>query len=64
MISTNGFSSGVNGVAMSLVARRMAVRVISGIGCFGAGVIIPRMNTVHGVTTAATVWSVAGIRLA
>lgn len=43
---------------------RMAAQVISGIGFLGAGVIIFRKNTVRGLTTAASVWSVAGIGLA
>lgn len=43
---------------------RMAAQVISGIGFLGAGVIIFRKNTVRGLTTAASIWSVAGIGLA
>lgn len=43
---------------------RMAAQVVSGIGFLGAGVIIFRKNTVRGLTTAASVWSVAGIGLA
>lgn len=43
---------------------RMAAQVVSGIGFLGAGVIIFRKNAVRGLTTAASVWSVAGIGLA
>src|SRR3954452_23849764 len=43
---------------------RMAAQVVSGIGFLGAGVIIFRKNTVRGLTTAASIWSVAGIGLA
>ncbi len=43
---------------------RMAAQVVSGIGFLGAGVIIFRKNTVRGLTTAASVWAVAGIGLA
>jgi putative Mg2+ transporter-C (MgtC) family protein len=38
--------------------------VVSGISFLGAGVIILRKNTVRGLTTAASVWTVAGIGLA
>ena len=64
VVSTYGFPNTVNGVAVSLDPSRMAAQVISGIGFLGAGVIILRKNTVRGLTTAATVWSVAGIGLA
>lgn len=43
---------------------RMAAQVVSGIGFLGAGVIIFRKNAVRGLTTAASVWAVAGIGLA
>jgi putative Mg2+ transporter-C (MgtC) family protein len=43
---------------------RIAAQVVSGIGFLGAGVIILRKNTVRGLTTAASVWAVAGIGLA
>ena len=43
---------------------RLAAQVVSGIGFLGAGVIIFRKNTVRGLTTAASIWAVAGIGLA
>src|SRR5436305_11059506 len=43
---------------------RMAAQVVSGIGFLGAGVIIFRKNTVRGLTTAASIWAVAGLGLA
>lgn len=43
---------------------RLAAQVVSGIGFLGAGVIIFRRNVVHGLTTAASVWAVAGVGLA
>jgi putative Mg2+ transporter-C (MgtC) family protein len=43
---------------------RLAAQVVSGIGFLGAGVIIFRKNVVHGLTTAASVWAVAGVGLA
>jgi len=43
---------------------RLSAQVVSGIGFLGAGVIIFRRNAVHGLTTAASVWAVAGVGLA
>ena len=35
--------------------------MISGIGFLGAGVIIQARGSVHGLTTAATIWAVAAV---
>ena len=43
---------------------RIAAQVITGIGFLGAGVILRRGATVRGLTTAATVWLVAGVGIA
>ena len=43
---------------------RIAAQVVTGIGFLGAGTIIQSGNVVHGLTTAASLWSVAGIGLA
>ena len=43
---------------------RIAAQVITGIGFLGAGVILRRGVTVRGLTTAATVWLVAGVGIA
>ncbi|STX28312.1 putative Mg(2+) transport ATPase [Legionella beliardensis] len=43
---------------------RIAAQVVSGIGFLGAGAIILRNNIVYGLTTAASIWIVAGIGLA
>jgi putative Mg2+ transporter-C (MgtC) family protein len=43
---------------------RVAAQVVSGIGFLGAGVIFFRKNAVRGLTTAASIWAVAGIGLA
>jgi len=64
IVSAYGFPSTVNGVQVSVDPSRLAAQVVSGIGFLGAGVIIFRENTIRGLTTAATVWSVAGIGLA
>jgi len=64
VVSTYGFPNMVDGVAVGLDPSRVAAQVVSGIGFLGAGVIIFRENTIRGLTTAATVWSVAGVGLA
>lgn len=43
---------------------RIAAQVVSGIGFLGAGAIMKQGNTVSGLTTAASLWVVAGIGLA
>src|SRR3989344_697976 len=43
---------------------RTAAAIITGIGFLGAGLIIFRHDTLHGVTTAAGLWVVAGIGMA
>jgi putative Mg2+ transporter-C (MgtC) family protein len=43
---------------------RVAAGVVQGIGFLGAGLIFQRGHDVRGVTTAATIWALAGIGLA
>lgn len=43
---------------------RIAAQIVSGIGFIGAGTIIQARGAVHGLTTAATIWVMAGIGLA
>jgi putative Mg2+ transporter-C (MgtC) family protein len=43
---------------------RVASNVVVGIGFLGAGVIFRQRNTVHNLTTAASLWTVAAIGLA
>jgi putative Mg2+ transporter-C (MgtC) family protein len=64
IVSTYGFPDPVAGAEGSLDPSRIAAQVVSGIGFLGAGVIIFRENTIRGLTTAATIWSVAGVGLA
>lgn len=63
IVSAYGFS-GVLGNGVTLDPSRMAAQVVSGIGFLGAGAILARGEIVRGLTTAASVWSVAGIGLA
>lgn len=59
VVSIYGFEG-----SAALDPSRIAAQVVSGIGFLGAGVIIFRRNTVRGLTTAASLWSVAGVGLA
>ena len=43
---------------------RIAAQIVSGIGFLGAGIIVYRKDTLHGLTTAAGIWATAGIGLA
>jgi putative Mg2+ transporter-C (MgtC) family protein len=43
---------------------RIAAQVVSGIGFLGAGSILLRGDTIRGLTTAASLWTVAAIGLA
>lgn len=45
-------------------AARIAAQVVSGVGFLGAGTILKNDNKIRGLTTAASLWSVAGIGLA
>ncbi len=52
--------------ALSQVAdpARLTAQIVSGIGFLGAGAIIQARFAVHGLTTAATIWTVAAIGIA
>ena len=54
----------VLGAHVVLDPSRVAAQVVSGIGFLGAGMIIFRNEAVKGLTTAASVWAVAGVGLA
>ncbi len=43
---------------------RIAAQIVTGIGFLGAGAIIQTRHTVHGLTTAATIWVMASLGLA
>ncbi len=64
IVSTYGFADVMYVSQVSLDPSRVAAQVVSGIGFLGAGVIIFRKNTVSGLTTAASIWSAAGVGLA
>lgn len=62
VVSGYGFA-GVQGEPPSDPAR-IAAQVVTGIGFIGAGVVFTRRSTVHGLTTAATIWLVAALGVA
>ena len=45
-------------------SARVAAQIVAGIGFLGAGIIVYKRNVVHGLTTAAGVWTTAGIGMA
>lgn len=51
------------GGAATTDALRIAAGVITGIGFIGAGTIIQSRGIIHGLTTASTLWAVAGLGL-
>ncbi|CDG82147.1 MgtC/SapB family protein [Janthinobacterium agaricidamnosum] len=63
IVSAYGFKD-VLAANVTLDPSRMAAQVVSGVGFLGAGAIMARGEIVRGLTTAASVWSVAGIGLA
>lgn len=65
MISAFGFSDVLGTPNVNLDPSRIAAQVVSGIGFIGAGTILfIRPGTIHGLTTAAGMWTVAAIGLA
>ena len=63
IVSAYGFQ-GVLNEHVVLDPSRVAAQVVSGIGFLGAGSILLRGSVIRGLTTAASVWTVAGIGLA
>lgn len=64
LVSAFGFSDVLGQKNVVLDPSRIAAQVVSGIGFLGAGSILLRGEIVRGLTTAASLWSVAGIGLA
>ena len=46
------------------VPSRIIAQIITGIGFIGAGLIIFHENKIHGLTTAAGLWTMAGVGVA
>lgn len=64
IVSAFGFADVLGTKAVVLDPSRIAAQVVSGIGFLGAGTIIFQREVVRGLTTAASIWAVAGIGLA
>jgi putative Mg2+ transporter-C (MgtC) family protein len=64
IVSQYGFANVLTEKNVVLDPSRIAAQVVSGIGFLGAGSIIARGEIVRGLTTAASVWTVAAIGLA
>ncbi len=45
-------------------SARVAAQIVAGVGFLGAGIIVYKKNVVHGLTTAAGVWTTAGVGMA
>src|SRR5580704_10740142 len=64
LVSAFGFADVLGQKNVVLDPSRIAAQVVSGIGFLGAGSILLRGEIVRGLTTAASLWSVAAIGLA
>src|ERR1700754_4521055 len=64
IVSQYGFSNILTERNVVLDPSRIAAQVVSGIGFLGAGAILARGEIVKGLTTAASIWTVAAIGLA
>jgi len=64
IVSAYGFDQVLQPGRVALDPSRVAAQVVSGIGFLGAGTIVVRKQSVHGLTTAASIWAVAGIGMA
>lgn len=62
--SAFGFADILGTPNVNLDPSRIAAQIVTGIGFLGAGTIIANGRTIRGLTTAASVWSVAAIGLA
>jgi putative Mg2+ transporter-C (MgtC) family protein len=64
LVSKYGFQDVVVNGLVEVDPSRVAAQIVSGIGFLGAGIIIFRRGSVHGLTTAAAVWESAAIGMA
>src|SRR5258707_11194747 len=64
LVSAFGFADVLGAKDVVLDPSRVAAQVVSGIGFLGAGSILLRGEVVRGLTTAASLWTVAAIGLA
>jgi putative Mg2+ transporter-C (MgtC) family protein len=64
LVSKYGFSDVLTANLIVVDPSRVAAQIVSGIGFLGAGIIIFRRGSVHGLTTAASIWESAAIGMA
>lgn len=64
LVSAFGFQDVLGTPNVTLDPSRVAAQVVSGIGFLGAGTILLRNDVIRGLTTAASLWTVAAIGLA
>ena len=64
IVSAFGFTDILGAADVTLDPSRIAAQVVTGVGFLGAGTIILRREVVRGLTTAASVWTVAAVGLA
>jgi putative Mg2+ transporter-C (MgtC) family protein len=62
--SAFGFADVLGAPNIGLDPSRIAAQIVTGIGFLGAGTIIAHGDAVRGLTTAASIWTVAAIGLA
>lgn len=62
--SAFGFRDILGTPNVTLDPSRIAAQIVTGIGFLGAGAIIANGSTIRGLTTAASIWTVAAIGLA
>ncbi|WP_422746524.1 MgtC/SapB family protein [Mycobacterium sp. WMMD1722] len=64
LVSKYGFNDVLTAGTIEVDPSRVAAQIVTGIGFLGAGIIIFRRGSVHGLTTAAAVWESAAIGMA
>ncbi len=64
IVSAFGFADILGTPGVGLDPSRIAAQIVTGIGFLGAGTIIAHGDSVRGLTTAASIWSVAAVGIA
>ena len=64
IVSAFGFADILGTPNVGLDPSRIAAQIVTGIGFLGAGTIIAHGDSVRGLTTAASIWTVAAIGIA
>lgn len=64
IISKYGFADMLGNDGIGVDPSRIAAQVVSGVGFLGAGMILVQRQSIHGLTTAAGIWTTAAIGMA